>query len=111
MRGNLGVLANGRYYYKISIPEQDIEGDTLIVNGSSIYPMAPLPVLSTDKLLVIRGEEHLNVLVEDFQAPANFSYDVIDEVIIVPINQQMVVYGELQVNNELVVDGKIILEV
>lgn len=39
----------------------------------------------------------------------NFSYDLIDKQITVPYNQQMAIYEELIVEDELILDGRIYL--
>lgn len=40
---------------------------------------------------------------------ANFSYDVIEEDLTIPINQQMIVYEEIEINSELTINGTLIL--
>ena len=41
----------------------------------------------------------------------NFSYDIINGVVIIPYGQQMVVYGEMDIEGMLINEGKLILEV
>jgi len=42
--------------------------------------------------------------------PANFSYDLVDQTVIIPHNQQMIVMGGIEIENKLYIDGKLILE-
>jgi len=42
--------------------------------------------------------------------PDNFSYDLIDKNIVIPYNQQMIVMGEIDIELDLQIDGKLILE-
>jgi len=40
----------------------------------------------------------------------NFSYNIIDYNILIPEGQQMVVFGEILIENELQIEGQLILE-
>jgi len=42
--------------------------------------------------------------------PDNFSYDFIDKAIEIPYNQQMIVMGGIDIESELLIDGRLILE-
>jgi len=56
---------------------------------------------STSKTVFTGGGGH---------TPDNFSYDLVDKIVHIPHNQQMIVMGEITIESELHIDGRLILE-
>jgi hypothetical protein len=84
--------------------------DTALINGSSSITLAPQECVS----VICDGHNWYITSISGSSTPAsgeNFSYNIIDSDLTIDSGQQMAVFGELELNAELIINGQLVMEI